>query len=68
MSQPADVRALLTSETNSWGVTFLDRCIRLSGAAQEPLKSGPKVGDEIPGSFYPLNITGADAGKKRCLV
>lgn len=39
-----------------------------STTAADPLKSGPKVGDEIPGSFYPLNITGADAGKKRCLV
>ena len=39
-----------------------------SAAAQERLKSGPKAGDEIPGSFYPLNINGPDAGAKRCLV
>ncbi|MBY0527361.1 MAG: hypothetical protein K2R98_28455 [Gemmataceae bacterium] len=36
--------------------------------AAEPIKSGPKVGDDVPGSFNPLNITGADAGQKRCLV
>ena len=31
-------------------------------------KSGPQVGDEIPGAFSPLNITGQDAGQKRCQV
>jgi hypothetical protein len=36
--------------------------------ADEPLRSGPKAGDEIPGSFNPLNVTGPDAGQKRCLV
>jgi hypothetical protein len=42
----------------------------LAGAepARAPLKSGPKVGDDIPGSFNPLNVTGPDAGQKRCLV
>ena len=36
--------------------------------AGEPLKSGPPVGKNIPGPFHPLNITGASAGKKNCLV
>jgi hypothetical protein len=36
--------------------------------ADEPLRSGPQVGAEIPGSFNPLNVTGEDAGQKRCLV
>jgi hypothetical protein len=32
------------------------------------LKSGPQVGDSIPGPFHPLNVTGPFAGKKQCLV
>lgn len=43
-------------------------CLVGVAVAQEPLKSGPKTGDEIPGSFNPLNITGPDSGQKRCLV
>lgn len=35
--------------------------------AGEALKSGLPVG-KSPGAFNPLNVTGADAGKKRCLV
>ena len=31
-------------------------------------KSGPQAGDRIPGPFNPLNVTGDDAGQKRCLV
>ncbi len=31
-------------------------------------KSGPQPGEEIPGPFSPLNITGPDAGQKRCQV
>ncbi len=36
-------------------------------AAAERLKSGPQVGDKVPGPFHPLNVTGADAGTKTCL-
>lgn len=36
-------------------------------AADAP-KSGPQVGERIPGAFNPLNVTGSDAGQKRCLV
>ena len=32
-----------------------------------PLKSGPKVGEDVPGPFHPLNVTGENAGKKACL-
>jgi hypothetical protein len=41
----------------------------LAGAvfAAESLKSGPQVGDDVPGPFHPLNINGAAAGKKNCL-
>jgi hypothetical protein len=35
--------------------------------ADEPIKSGPQVGQEVPGPFHPLNITGSAAGKKNCL-
>lgn len=30
--------------------------------------SGPKVGERIPGPFNPYNVTGDDAGQKRCQV
>jgi len=36
--------------------------------AADALESGPKVGNKIPGPFNPLNVTGEDAGEKRCLV
>lgn len=34
---------------------------------QGTLKSGPQTGDEVPGPFHPLNVTGSSAGKKACL-
>ena len=36
--------------------------------AGDSLKSGPPVGKSIPGPFHPLNVTGAKAGEKHCLV
>lgn len=40
----------------------------LAGAnAQEPIKSGPQAGDDVPGPFHPLNVTGENAGQKHCL-
>ena len=36
-------------------------------AAAEKVKSGPQVGDKVPGPFEPLNITGPTAGEKACL-
>jgi hypothetical protein len=35
--------------------------------ADAPLKSGPQVGQEVPGPFHPMNVTGEQAGKKNCL-
>ncbi len=35
--------------------------------AAEQLKSGPQLGEDVPGPFHPLNVTGEDAGKKACL-
>jgi hypothetical protein len=37
-------------------------------AADEALKSGPQVGQNIPGPFNPLNVTGPSAGEKACQV
>jgi hypothetical protein len=31
------------------------------------LKSGPQTGQELPGAFHPLNITGEAKGEKHCL-
>jgi hypothetical protein len=31
------------------------------------LKSGPQAGEDLAGPFHPLNVTGANAGKKFCL-
>ena len=31
------------------------------------VKSGPKVGEDVPGPFHPLNVTGESKGKKACL-
>ncbi len=31
------------------------------------LRSGPQVGEDVPGPFHPLNVNGEDAGKKACL-
>src|SRR5258708_12120452 len=31
------------------------------------LKSGPQAGQDVPGPFHPLNVTGESAGKKSCL-
>jgi hypothetical protein len=38
------------------------------GHAADAVQSGPQVGEKVPGPFTPLNVTGEDAGKKRCLV
>ena len=35
--------------------------------AEGTVKSGPQVGQEVPGPFHPMNVTGEQAGKKNCL-
>ena len=55
------VRSLLGS---SLAMTLLVGCVLADGS----LKSGPQVGDHLPGPFHPLNVTGRQAGKKNCLV
>ena len=48
--------------------SFVGLALVLSVAlAGENLKSGPQVGDEVPGPFHPLNLTGKSAGEKHCL-
>jgi hypothetical protein len=48
--------------------TFLALAFLVAGAmAAESLKSGPQVGDDVPGPFHPLNVTGPNAGEKFCL-
>jgi len=39
----------------------------LAEEATKAVRSGPKVGEELAGPFHPLNVTGAQAGKKNCL-
>jgi len=39
-----------------------------SAFAAEALRSGPQEGQQIPGVFHPLNVTGDDAGNKACLI
>jgi hypothetical protein len=38
-----------------------------AAAAADVLQSGPPVGEELPGTFEPLNVTGPDAGQKTCI-
>lgn len=39
-----------------------------STMAADAVKSGPQVGDSIPGPFNVLNVTGPQAGKSNCQV
>ena len=36
-------------------------------AIAEHLKSGPQAGENVPGPFHPLNVTGEKKGEKFCL-
>jgi hypothetical protein len=36
-------------------------------ALADSLTSGPQVGQDVPGPFHPLNVTGDKAGQKNCL-
>ena len=47
--------------------TVLGLAVVLGVHAQNNLKSGPQVGQKVPGPFHPLNINGDSAGKKNCL-
>jgi hypothetical protein len=49
---------------------FLLLGVAWGGAFQgaDTLKSGPQPGQELPGPFHPLNVTGLHAGNPHCLV
>jgi len=38
-----------------------------AAVAADAVKSGPQVGEKVPGPFEPLNINGESANKKNCL-
>ena len=42
--------------------------LALGSAIAADVKSGPQVGDTIPGGFNVLNVTGPQAGKSNCQV
>src|SRR5215207_5319154 len=48
-------------------VAFLGIAL-FAGAQTGPVTSGPKSGEDVPGPFHPLNVTGENAGKKAGLV
>src|SRR5258708_4548677 len=39
----------------------------VTGLQAAGIKSGPQVGEKVPGPFHPLNINGEKAGEKNCL-
>jgi hypothetical protein len=54
----------------AWVLSAALAGVALAGTASAdgPLKSGPQVGENIPGAFHPLNVTGDAAGRRQCLV
>jgi len=49
--------------------TLVLAVVLLAGSARaDDLKSGPQVGDDIPGRFNPLWLNGDYAGKRSCPV
>jgi hypothetical protein len=48
------------------GMTLL--ATACGGVSGDGFKSGPQVGQIIPGPFHPINVTGDAAGKKNCLI
>ena len=57
------MKMLRIAAGSSLGLALLVGGVLAAGS----LKSGPQVGDEVPGPFHPLNVTGPDAGEKVCL-
>lgn len=48
-------------------VASLTAALLAGGLMAAEIKSGPQVGEKVPGPFHPLNVNGAAAGKKNCL-
>ena len=40
--------------------------LAIVAVAADPVKSGPQVGEKVPGPFRPLNVTGPNAGERVC--
>jgi hypothetical protein len=58
------------TKTFAFGILALAVSVALVGysiAGGGQLKSGPQVGEKVPGPFHPLNCNGEFAGKKQCL-
>lgn len=53
---------------NVMGASFAAALLIGSVLAEDAPKSGPQVGDKIPGPFNVLNVNGAQAGKSNCQV
>src|SRR5271165_3880508 len=51
----------------SVGMVAIGLCLAAGVYAGGTAKSGPQVGQEVPGPFHPMNVTGEAAGKKNCL-
>jgi hypothetical protein len=49
------------------GVIAITLLVGANGGLGAPLKSGPQVGQELPGPFLPLVATGDSAGKRESL-
>src|ERR1700678_54772 len=56
-------------KTYAFAIAVLAVSVSLVGLsfAQGQLRSGPQVGEMVPGPFHPLNCNGEFAGKKQCL-
>jgi hypothetical protein len=52
----------LRSSLVSFIVALLSSGMVMAGS----VKSGPQVGDKVPGPFKPLNVTGVEAGQAAC--
>jgi hypothetical protein len=50
------------------GASLAVALLAIGAPAADNLKSGPQVGDKIPGPFSPLNVTGPAAGEKACQI
>jgi hypothetical protein len=48
-------------------ITVIGMLAAACATAAEPLKSGPQVGDKVPGPFEPFNVTGPNADEEWCL-
>jgi hypothetical protein len=72
---PANARPLARVDTSMrrrfpLACVFLVFGVTWGGAfqAETQVKSGPQAGQELPGPFHPLNVTGLHAGNPHCLV